>query len=97
MAKKFKSLMLLSVNPLSSVETGNILHQVAFGKYIKVTKEVAKRIQQPTQNTTIPKEIGINELVLIMKFDSLESYNVGSKWKLEIDDSSKSIKLNKEK
>lgn len=92
---KARDLTLISVSPVASIETGDTMHQVAFGNYVKVTDKIAKRIQQQSEKAVLPNEIPINELILIMDFAALEPYTIGSKWKLEIEESSKELKLTK--
>ena len=97
MARIVKGLTVIGITPTGSIETGETLHQIAFGKYVKVTDSIVKRIKQSSSDSMLPKEIPINELILIMKFSSLEPYTIGSEWKLEIDDSAKTMKLSKSK
>ena len=87
-----KNLTVISVTPVSSVESGEILYQVAFGKYVKMTEQLAKRIPQQQANG-LPKEIGINEIILISKFSSQIPYAVGSKWRFSLNETDGEIKL----
>ncbi len=88
-----KELTVVSVTLIASIEDGEVMNQVAFGRYIKTTPEIMKRT--PPGGGQLPKEIATTELLLQMKFDSLVPYQVGSKWKLDVNSTNGELKLTK--
>lgn len=83
-----KKVEVLSISPAVELKTGDNLLIVAFGEYIELTEAVKKNANLP-QGVPIPKQIGVNSLLIYIplqnKKDSVFPYKVGSIWTLKVD------------
>ncbi|MCL5117387.1 MAG: hypothetical protein M1124_00980 [Candidatus Marsarchaeota archaeon] len=83
-----KKVEVLSISPAVELKTGNNLLMVAFGEYIELTEVIKKNANLP-QGVPIPKQIGVNSLLIYIpilnKKDSIFPYKVGSTWTLKVD------------
>jgi hypothetical protein len=77
-----KEFVVVGVNPIVELTTGDTLQQVVFGEYVDATPEVLGRIPQ-VMREGIGKRVGVNEVTVVLKKDEIP-YRIGSKWKLTI-------------
>lgn len=76
----------VSVSSGFELEKGEKVVYVVFGKYLKVTEEIKKRLPQ-TQRDSVGNEIISSSFTLFYKPTGAADnpYQVGSKWNLKID------------
>jgi len=68
-----KSLEVIEIRVVPEIATGDLIHQVVFGEYVKCTTN---------RDSDAPQEVPVVWLTLCIKKTDTQQYAVGSKWKL---------------
>jgi hypothetical protein len=90
-----RELVVVGINSIVELTTGDLLLQVSFGEYIDATEQVVSRLPAPAREAGVGKKIGINWVTIIIKGEAIP-YQMGSKWKLTVEESGE-VKVTKAK
>jgi len=81
-----KEVIVTEIRCIREVQTGDAIHQIQFGDYIKSTAEIVQKINQMSNVVRVGDDIPVQWFTLNVKNVKVIPYKVGSKWKLAMNE-----------